>query len=360
MPENSVLPRLPFVDFDKRSGKASKSTAQNWQTSSFANGTSVTIVIPTFRRNAYLKKAIESCLGQRTHSGAPFEILVVDNSPERLAEKVVSGYGEEAIEVRYCHEPRPGISHARNRGFAEARGAFLALLDDDEIAHAGWLLHLSQTQARYQADVVFGPVLPHFEHPPKHDLPFFTAFYTYSLEAASGSEVGVRATNNAYIRRACLDDETNDPFDASLGLTGGEDTLFFTKLQARDAKFVWSSEATVEEAIAPGRTEWRAVWERAFQRGQCRASTPMLLSAPRPDRTLFWMAFGAFQLMALLPLAALLWLPNRQHALICTWKAISGLGKILWMKRFRKQAYGAKKEVSKSWRDGLIVSHENK
>jgi len=300
----------------------------------------VSIVMATYYRNDALKDTILSCLQQKAHDGGVFEIVVVDNAPDRNAELLVNSIDAQGIPLRYFHEPRPGISHARNRCIAEARGEFIAMIDDDEVAVPDWLFNLMQTQKASDADVVFGPVHPRFDSPPTEDENFLTAFYTYSLPLTTGSKVGVRATNNALVRRSVIGG-SGEPFDTKLGLTGGEDTLFFSKLKANGAQFVWSAEAIVSELIPADRLNRSKIWHRAFQRGQCRASTPMLLPKPRPAETLFWMAVGATQIILLAPVIAVLWLPDRQRALFCVWKLASGVGKILWMKRFRQQVYGA-------------------
>jgi glycosyltransferase involved in cell wall biosynthesis len=118
----------------------------------------VSIVIPTFQRPDALRDALRSCLAQRADPRRPFEIVVVDNSADGSAAPVVAGVEAGAIPVRYVHEPRPGISRARNAGLANARGRFLAWIDDDERASPDWLAHLTRAQRTYDADVVFGPV----------------------------------------------------------------------------------------------------------------------------------------------------------------------------------------------------------
>jgi succinoglycan biosynthesis protein ExoM len=297
----------------------------------------VTIIIPTYQRAESLRGALRSCLMQRMDSAQTFEIVVVDNSPDGSAAAVVADLKQESVPVRYVHEPRPGISHARNTGFARARGRFLALLDDDEQASPNWLGYLIRTQQTCDADVVFGPVYPEFERRPERHLRFLQSFYTYTLKRPTGSLVGARSTNNALVRRACV--HTPEPFAVDLGLSGGEDVVFFSQLCAHGARFVWCAEAVVTERIPPERTHWSYVWRRSFQRGQCRASTPMRLDPPRRLRTAFWMVIGAGQFMALLPAVCVLWLVDRESALSCVWKMIGGLGKVFWMRRFRPQAY---------------------
>ncbi len=322
-----------------------------------AENVDVSIVLSTYYRNEALKRAILSCLEQRTEDGGPFEIVIVDNSPDRTAEPLIDTIDAGGIPLRYFHEPRPGISHARNRCIAEAKGDFIAMIDDDEVAGSDWLFNLMRTQKAYDADVVFGPVVPRFDSPPSEDEGFLTAFYTYSLSLATGSKVGVRATNNALVRRSAIN-AAGEPFDTKLGLTGGEDTLFFSKLKADGAQFIWSAEAVVKETIPTDRLDRSKIWHRAFQRGQCRASTPMLLPKPRPLETLFWMMVGVGQIVALAPIVALLWLPDRQRALYCAWKLVSGVGKIFWMKRFRQEVYGAAVSPIEASTDAETVSEQ--
>lgn len=304
-------------------------------------GPEVSIVIPTFRRPQQLSRALESCLDQRTASGRTYEIVVVDNAPEGSAAHVVAETCRNAaVAIRYVHEPRPGISHARNAGLTFARGQFVAMLDDDERASPEWLWHLTRTQRDYQADVVFGPVLPEFEPEPEQHRAFLRRFHTYSTGKPTGARVGERSTNNALIRVARL--AACPAFDARLGLTGGEDTLFFSQLRAKRARFIWCADAHVTETIPPERTTWPYVRWRAFRRGQCRAGTPMLLDPPKRARTAFWMGIGAMQLVGFGMIAGGLWLLRARATPQFTAKAIGGLGKLLWMRRCSTPSYGEK------------------
>lgn len=91
------------------------------------------VLITFFREEGVLKDTIESALSQ---GFSDMEILLVDNnaSPENraVAEQYVSRYPKT---VRLVHEAVQGVCSARNTGFRECRGTFIAILDGDDLMH---------------------------------------------------------------------------------------------------------------------------------------------------------------------------------------------------------------------------------
>lgn len=87
----------------------------------------VSVVIASNRDSAYLPEAVAS-VRQQSH---PVEeiILVGDGAGQRLAERA------QQLGIRYIAQPASGVSIARNRGTAAARGEFIAYLDDDDVWH---------------------------------------------------------------------------------------------------------------------------------------------------------------------------------------------------------------------------------
>jgi glycosyltransferase involved in cell wall biosynthesis len=85
----------------------------------------VSVIIPTYRRSAFLRRAIESALAQ-TYS--PVEVIVVEDGSHD-AREVASSFGAR---VKYLWQENQGAAVARNTAAAAARGSWLALLDDDD------------------------------------------------------------------------------------------------------------------------------------------------------------------------------------------------------------------------------------
>jgi glycosyltransferase involved in cell wall biosynthesis len=88
----------------------------------------VSTIIPTFDRRSDVMIAVASALAQ-THRAQ--EILVVDDgSTDGTAAALREAHGDA---VQILRTERLGVSGARNRGIAAAKGEYLALLDSDDV-----------------------------------------------------------------------------------------------------------------------------------------------------------------------------------------------------------------------------------
>lgn len=87
----------------------------------------ITVIIPTFNRAAWLPETVRSVLSQTV---SPLEILIVDDGSTDDTEAVCGQFPEP---VRYIRQDNAGVGAARNRGAAEARGDWLAFLDSDDL-----------------------------------------------------------------------------------------------------------------------------------------------------------------------------------------------------------------------------------
>lgn len=117
----------------------------------------VSVVIPTRDRPEALAAALATVLAG---DHPRVEVIVVDNAPSTdLTARLVQSHPDPR--VRYVHEPRPGISAARNAGVAAARHDLVAFTDDDVHVDASWASSLAAVFVRHpEAGAVTGLVIP--------------------------------------------------------------------------------------------------------------------------------------------------------------------------------------------------------
>ncbi|ELY54562.1 family 2 glycosyl transferase [Natronococcus amylolyticus DSM 10524] len=91
----------------------------------------VSVVIPTYERPAFLEGAVETALAQTYDD---LEVIVVDDGSETdYLGAVVDEYPERVVGIE--HEENRGLSAARNTGIERASGECVAFLDDDDRWH---------------------------------------------------------------------------------------------------------------------------------------------------------------------------------------------------------------------------------
>jgi len=101
--------------------------------------------------------ALAGCLARlRDQQSPPGQIVVVDNSSRRTAEPILSSFPD----VQYVHEPRPGLSVARNAGVRASRCPLIAFTDDDVEPYQGWTREIARAFSNPDIDAVTGLVLP--------------------------------------------------------------------------------------------------------------------------------------------------------------------------------------------------------
>ena len=128
--------------------------------------TRISAVICTYNRSKYLSKAILSLVGQSMSESA-YEIIVVDNGSTDNTRYVVLEVFKGIHNLYYLNEPILGLSQARNTGWRNAKGEYIAYLDDDAIAYPQWLekiLDVFET-VRPKPGCVGGKIEPIWEAP---------------------------------------------------------------------------------------------------------------------------------------------------------------------------------------------------
>jgi len=87
----------------------------------------ISVIIPVYNGERYLREAIESVLSQECR---PLELIVVDDGSTDGSAAIIQQFGPP---VRYHYQPNAGLGATRNAGVTLAQGIFLAFLDADDL-----------------------------------------------------------------------------------------------------------------------------------------------------------------------------------------------------------------------------------
>ena len=101
----------------------------------------ISIVIPAFNSEKYIKDAIDSALSQTYKK---IEVIVIDQSLNKNTESILSNYIKNK-KIIYIKDNNRGPAAARNKGMIKASGEYIAFLDSDDI----WMANKLEKQIKY-------------------------------------------------------------------------------------------------------------------------------------------------------------------------------------------------------------------
>jgi glycosyltransferase involved in cell wall biosynthesis len=89
----------------------------------------VSVIMPIYNAEKYVKETIDGILNQTFED---FELLLINDHPTDKTMEIVKDIKDSRIRI-IENERNRGIAYSRNRGLEEARGQYIALMDDDDL-----------------------------------------------------------------------------------------------------------------------------------------------------------------------------------------------------------------------------------
>jgi len=250
----------------------------------------ISVAICTYNRADYLLPALDS-LAEQDLPPEAFEVLIIDNcSTDNTRELVEEARQQWGRRLRYVHEPRQGLSWARNRAISEARADLLVFLDDDAKACPGWLSAMMQPfrEVTPRPVIVGGPVRADWEAPRPawveewdKDTKIRLLLFSVKDESCFGTEgrwfeptEGSLGGNTCYDRTVLLRERLS--FDVQLGrggsgLMGGEEGELLRQLRDLGYRDYYQPEAAIWHAVSTQRMTRKYARSRFYWVGRSHA-----------------------------------------------------------------------------------------
>lgn len=225
------------------------------------------LTVCTARRPKMLAECLASILPQQVPDGWRFHLVVIDNdAQDRARETVASFAARSSFPIHYEHEPRPGISVARNKALEAAialNANWIGSVDDDELLAADWLPSMIAAIKEERGDVIQGPV----------EYVWPDTFWSDDRKKSHKPDglrlQGAGAGNVAFAAWLVTvgDGGLNLRFDEAFRFTGGEDMDFFRRAVQANARIAWSNGPKVQETVPAERATYRWQVMRSYRNG---------------------------------------------------------------------------------------------
>lgn len=122
----------------------------------------LTVVIPVYNVEKYLKRCIDSILVQEWKN---YNILLVDDGSTDNSPQICEDYAKAYDIISVIHKENGGLSEARNTGISNAEGEYVYFLDSDDWIEPNTFSDLAEVIESDQYDIIsFNPEFVKSEH----------------------------------------------------------------------------------------------------------------------------------------------------------------------------------------------------
>ena len=111
----------------------------------------LTVVIPVYNVERYLKRCIESVLAQEWKD---YEILLVDDGSTDHSPQICDDYVKAYDFISVIHKENGGLSEARNTGISHAKGEYVYFPDSDDWIEPDTFIALAEALESQEFDII--------------------------------------------------------------------------------------------------------------------------------------------------------------------------------------------------------------
>ena len=110
----------------------------------------ISIIVPAYNIEPYLPKTLDSILAQ-TYTN--LEIIVVNDGSKDGTAAILDLYAAKDSRIKAIHKENGGVTSARLRGLAEAKGDYIGFVDGDDFIEPQMFQRLMENLQAHHADI---------------------------------------------------------------------------------------------------------------------------------------------------------------------------------------------------------------
>ena len=234
----------------------------------------ISVAVCTYNRADVLPKCLES-LANQTADTELFEVLIIDNNSTDNTKEIAIEFCEKHSNYKYISEEKQGLSHARNRAIDEAKGKYVAYIDDDAIADKNWIEKIfSVIQNNKDIAAFGGKILPWYNtEKPKWFKDEF-ALHSYGdkhLQLSLKNYPFGLSGSNMIFKKDIL--AKYNGFSAEYGMAGnkiafGEESLLFNKMLKNNENVQYFPDLFVYHLVSEKSYSLKNAFRRSIQNGK--------------------------------------------------------------------------------------------
>ena len=111
----------------------------------------ISVIIPIYNVEKYIKRCLDSVIHQ---VDITFEIILVDDGSTDSSAQICDEYAEKYPEIKCLHISNSGPATAKNIGYNQATGNYIAFIDSDDEIKPNMFSTMLQSGYRHDADIV--------------------------------------------------------------------------------------------------------------------------------------------------------------------------------------------------------------
>lgn len=111
----------------------------------------ISIVIPIYNANKYLRACLESIV---TQDSERYEVICIDDGSEDNSLEILNEYRNRFCNFKVIQQEHRGLSVARNQGIKVARGEYIYFVDSDDVVCDGFIEKALTQAKRDEVDVL--------------------------------------------------------------------------------------------------------------------------------------------------------------------------------------------------------------